>query len=114
MKKNLQTQKKDKCKKNTCIISDLAEVYLTLLQSPMKVRTKASFKGDLKAFNIIQIQKKWKGPPGGRLSPERVYDPEPDSKTAARKGTKINQQKIYQINQYQISNFYHQQIFIHN
>jgi hypothetical protein len=65
-------------------------------------------------MSIFLIQNKGKGPPGRLCSPERGYSLDPDYKSAVRNDKKIKNQKKHQNIQYQFSNFYHQQIFIHN
>jgi hypothetical protein len=65
-------------------------------------------------LSIFLIQNKGKGPPGRLCSPERGCSLSPDYQTAVRNDKKIKKQKKHQNSQYQFSNFYHQQIFIHN
>ena len=73
----------------------------------MKLKTKTSFKGTKGVLSIFQVQNKGKGPPGGWVCPRGGHCLEPDIKTAASNGKKINEQKVYHNNQYQFSKFYH-------
>ncbi len=114
MKRSIKPQKKVKYLTNEWMTYSPFRLDTKLFEALLSVKVAALVKGHMESSDIFLKQNKGKGPPGGRLNPERVNNLSPDNKTAARKGIKINQQKIYQINQYQLSNFYHKQIFIHN
>jgi hypothetical protein len=111
MKLATKNQKKVKREKQSGIMDMLDGGFLPLFQTSDWTKISLPFKRHLEAFNIFLNQNKGKGPPGRTDGPEAGQDPEPDIQSAARKGDKINYQKIYQINEYQFLNFYYKTIF---